>query len=189
MEVKFLIEKLKYVTVSGPNNDIDRVIDCYLSKYEIHLENSMQELSASLSDLSAFQEVNPYKDVLAKGKKYLEYIDTKKIKANPDMDLDDALSFMEEEIFQIDDLNTRINNLKKSLEETREKYNAIHPFVNIDYDTDAILALDHIKFRFGRIPLIHYPKLHWAKPLLFVVSLTKTTCHLLITLLRYPYCI
>ena len=115
MEVKFLIEKLKYVTVSGPNNDIDRVIDCYLSKYEIHLENSMQELSASLSDLSAFQEVNPYKDVLAKGKKYLEYIDTKKIKANPDMDLDDALSFMEEEIFQIDDLNTRINNLKKSL--------------------------------------------------------------------------
>ncbi len=159
MEVKFLIEKLKYVTVSGPNNDIDRVIDCYLSKYEIHLENSMQELSTSLSDLSAFQEVNPYKDVLAKGKKYLEYIDTKKIKADPDMDLDDALSFMEEEIFQIDDLNTRINNLKKSLEETREKYNAIHPFVNIDYDTDAILALDHIKFRFGRIPLIHYPKL------------------------------
>ena len=40
-----MIEKMKFLSISGPRDDIDRVVDQYLSKYEIHLENALSELS------------------------------------------------------------------------------------------------------------------------------------------------
>ena len=45
---------MRYVTITGPNNDIDCVINKYLSKYEILLENSIQELSKTNKTLTAY---------------------------------------------------------------------------------------------------------------------------------------
>ena len=42
-----MIEKMKFISITGPNDDIDRVINQYLSKYEIHLENPMLELESA----------------------------------------------------------------------------------------------------------------------------------------------
>ena len=36
---------MKFLSVTGPKEDIDRVVNDYLSKYEIHLENALSELS------------------------------------------------------------------------------------------------------------------------------------------------
>lgn len=52
---------MKFVSITGPNDDIDRVINQYLSKYEIHLENSMLELQSS-NYVSPYLEANPYKE-------------------------------------------------------------------------------------------------------------------------------
>ena len=35
---------MKFLSVTGPKEDIDRVVNDYLSKYEIHLENALSEL-------------------------------------------------------------------------------------------------------------------------------------------------
>ena len=35
---------MKFLRITGPKDDIDRVVDQYLSKYEIHLENALSEL-------------------------------------------------------------------------------------------------------------------------------------------------
>ena len=40
-----MIEKMKFLSITGPKSDIDRVVNEYLSKYEIHLENAMAQLS------------------------------------------------------------------------------------------------------------------------------------------------
>ena len=40
---------------------IDRVIDTYLSKYEIHLENALSELK-TVKDLRPYIEINPYRE-------------------------------------------------------------------------------------------------------------------------------
>ena len=34
-----MIEKMKFLSITGPMGDIDRVADVYLSRYEIQLEN------------------------------------------------------------------------------------------------------------------------------------------------------
>ena len=53
-----MIEKMKFLSITGPKIDIDRVVNTYLSKYEIHLENALSELTA-VESLSPFMEINP----------------------------------------------------------------------------------------------------------------------------------
>ena len=60
-----MIEKMKFLSITGPKADIDRVVDKYLSKYEIQLENALSELR-SVKDLRTFTETNPYKDMCAR---------------------------------------------------------------------------------------------------------------------------
>ena len=55
-----MIEKMKFLSISGPKDDIDRVVDQYLSRYEIHLENALSELK-TVRDLRPFTENNPYR--------------------------------------------------------------------------------------------------------------------------------
>ena len=50
---------MRFVSIIGPKDDIDRVTDKYISKYEIHLENTLTELS-SLENVHPFLESNPY---------------------------------------------------------------------------------------------------------------------------------
>ena len=56
-----MIEKMKFLSITGPKADIDRVVDTYLSRYEIHLENALSELK-TVKDLRPYIETNPYKE-------------------------------------------------------------------------------------------------------------------------------
>ena len=58
-----MIVKMKFLSITGPKNDIDRVTDLYFSKYEIQLENALSELK-TVDNLQPFIEINPYKDAL-----------------------------------------------------------------------------------------------------------------------------
>ena len=42
-----MIVKMKFLSISGPRTDIDRVCDVYLSKYEMQLENAVTELKTT----------------------------------------------------------------------------------------------------------------------------------------------
>ena len=58
-----MIEKMKFLSITGPIHDIDRVSDVYLSKYEMQLEHAISELKTT-ENLLPFVELNPYKDIL-----------------------------------------------------------------------------------------------------------------------------
>ena len=60
-----MIEKMKFLSITGPKADIDRVVDQYLSKYEIHLENALSELK-TVAQLRPYIEINPYREWLQK---------------------------------------------------------------------------------------------------------------------------
>ena len=46
-----MIEKMQFLSITGPKDDIDRAIEQHLSKYEFQLESTMTELLRQL-DLS-----------------------------------------------------------------------------------------------------------------------------------------
>lgn len=58
-----MIVKMKFISITGPKSDIDRVVNTYLSKYEIHLENALTELK-TIQSLTPYLQINPYKDTL-----------------------------------------------------------------------------------------------------------------------------
>ena len=51
---------MKFLSITGPKADIDRVVNQYLSKYEIHLENALSELK-TVEELRPFMEIDVYK--------------------------------------------------------------------------------------------------------------------------------
>ena len=62
-----MIEKMKLLHITGPRDDIDRVMDAYISRYEIHFENAAANLS-SIPDARPFAGTNVYKDTFARAK-------------------------------------------------------------------------------------------------------------------------
>ena len=59
-----MIVKMKFINISGPRGDIDRVTDLYLSRYEIQLESALSELK-TVDNLRPFVEINPYREARA----------------------------------------------------------------------------------------------------------------------------
>ena len=60
-----MIEKMKFLSITGPKEDIDRVVNLYLSKYEVQIENALSELK-TVKDLRPYIEINPYKELFTR---------------------------------------------------------------------------------------------------------------------------
>ena len=46
-----MIEKMKFVSISGPKNDLDRMVNQYLSHYEIQLENALTDNEKAMTGM------------------------------------------------------------------------------------------------------------------------------------------
>ena len=160
-----MIEKMKFLSITGPKGDIDRVVDTYLSRYEIHLENALSELK-TVRDLRPYIETNPYKEELQKAQammdSYHELLDTE---AHEPPDQDGKRVSLEEALETIHSLDTLLRDLTERRNSLAEKQNALQssmdkvlPFTGLNYDVRSILKFQYIKFRFGRISREYYEK-------------------------------
>ena len=90
-----MIEKMKFVSITGPKEDFDRMVGTYLAKHEVHLENALSELK-TVQNLTPFLEKNPYKDKLTLVSQYIrEMPDADKPTAGS-MDCDRATTVIEQ---------------------------------------------------------------------------------------------
>lgn len=152
-----MIEKMKFLSITGPKADIDRVIDQYLSKYEIHLENALSELR-SVKDLRPYIEINPYKDVYQRSNELISSLSGPLPAPQKQISLEEAIGVVNELDSQMKELSGEKEALeaqKQTLDESLEK---VMPFVGLDYDLRSILHFKYIKFRFGRISREYYTK-------------------------------
>ena len=65
-----MIVKMKFLSITGPRADIDRMTNRYLSKYEIHLENALAQLGQDQKNVTPYIEANPYREALNKAKEF-----------------------------------------------------------------------------------------------------------------------
>ena len=152
-----MIEKMKFLSITGPKTDIDRVVNTYLCKYEIHLENALSELTA-VESLSPFMEINPYKEALSTANSfYDELADPEKISAKP-MDTEKALNTVRRIQSDYQELSNKRADLESQLAALDESLRVIRPFRNINYNISSILKFRFIHFRFGRIEKEYYQK-------------------------------
>ncbi len=152
-----MIVNMKFLTITGPQNDIDKVADKYLSKYEIQLENALSELK-DVNKLRPFTGANPYKEIYAKSQEFIRMLGNITRHDN----VCDSYEKAEDTIHRISARYDDINSSKKELSEqidtlTREAESLI-PFRNLEYDLNTILNFKYIKFSFGRMPKEQYEK-------------------------------
>ena len=150
-----MIVKMKFVSLTGPTDDIDRVVSKYLSRYEIHLENALLEWNSS-SNLKPYVEANPYKDMLQRSSELMSYISDKNIDSPKDINVDTANKTIINIIDSIHHIQDDISAREDSLKALQEDYDNISPFVNLNYDVSSIFSFKHIIYHFGRIPKDYY---------------------------------
>jgi Archaeal/vacuolar-type H+-ATPase subunit I len=151
-----MIEKMKFLSITGPKDDIDRVVNTYLFKYDFHLENALTELK-TVGNLKPFIETNPYKETLGKAHKLLAGIKCKRT-GEIDFTAEKAANIIE----TIDKTVCGITDEKERLVKKRQKINSslemIMPLRDLNYNIDKILEFKYIKFRFGRIAKENFEK-------------------------------
>ncbi|MBQ4521334.1 MAG: ATPase [Lachnospiraceae bacterium] len=149
-----MIEKMTFVTLTGPKYTIDQTVERYLTKYDIHLENAMVELSG-VTTLKPFVEVNPYKDKAAALKDYISKIPDAK-KNSKTLNKEESLKVLQDIRSEITSLETQREELLAEQRKQEELLDKIEPFRKLQYDIHSILDFRFIKFRFGRIPHEHF---------------------------------
>lgn len=152
-----MIEKMKFLSITGPKNDIDRVANTYLSKYEMHLENALSELS-TVRDLKPFVEMNPYRDLISKSEELVKKIDKDCSVSHKSMTPSEAADVITNAFLMLEDLNLQKKQLRDTKTHYKELLHTIEPFRLLNYDIKKIMEFKFIKFRFGRISHEFYNK-------------------------------
>lgn len=156
---------MHFVSVTGPKNDIDRVTEKYLSKYEIHLEYAPSELN-TIDTLHPYVEQNPYTEMLNGAEEIKSLITKLRLEHKPfseedvySLDLNSAKSTLIDISSFMNSKSEEINKLQGQINQYQEVLDKISPFRELNYDIEDILHFQFLKYRFGRIPVEYWQKL------------------------------
>lgn len=154
-----MIEKMKFLSITGPKADIDRMTSQYLSKYEIQLENALSELK-TVANLRPFTEVNPYKGELQTAMELMKSVPKTGVSGTPAKiaGLEAALETVHTLDQEMQELSAKREALQEQRQQLKSSMENIVPFADLNYDVSSILHFRHVKFRFGRIPHEYYDK-------------------------------
>jgi V/A-type H+-transporting ATPase subunit I len=152
-----MIEKMRFLSITGPKEDFDRVVNKYLTKYDIHLENALTELSTSYN-LKPFVENNPYKELVAKSEDLVKKLEPGEQYTGDVISADEATKIINAAYETLSDLNDRKKELKAQRHECNELLMQIEHFRHLDYDIHKIMNLKFIKYRFGKVPHEFYTR-------------------------------
>ncbi len=154
-----MIVKMKFINISGPRGDIDRVTDLYLSRYEIQLESALSELK-TVDNLRPFVEINPYRDALNKAVQFVELLpDREHVTPAASLGLNDMFEIVRQASEDYMSLQEKKEKLKKKTGQLRAKQQIIAPFRPLDCDLHHVLNYRFITYRFGRIAVEYYHKM------------------------------
>ena len=136
-----MIVKMKFLSISGPKTDIDRVCDQYLSKYEMQLENAVAELKTT-DNLQPFVDLNPYREPLAKAEQFTAMIKDDKICPK-------AVTSQEEMLAMIREVNHDFLELQ---EQGANNINLVTP---THFVPQIIAALDQARKKGLNLPIVY----------------------------------
>ena len=152
-----MIEKMKFISVIGPKDQLDTVTRQYLCRYEIQLENAMGELK-HLNNITPNAELNPYREAAGRAAEIAALYGSKAT-AVRDMDVDTAMERITEVQSRIQKADRETDALEKELKKERGLLDAVSPYQELHFDISRILHFKEVRFRFGRLPVGYYERL------------------------------
>lgn len=153
-----MIVKMKFLSISGPRTDIDRVTGKYLSKYEMQLENAITELKTT-DNLLPFMDLNPYKEPLAKAEQYANMLPDRSMKMDTSLSADEMIGLIRDLNHDYLELKAKEEKVKKAKEEILEKLHQMEPFQPLELNIKEASQYRYMVVRFGRVSLDYFHKL------------------------------
>ncbi len=149
-----MIEPMKFVSISGPRDDLDRMVNQVLCRYEIHLENALTELK-SVSKLIPCPGTNPYREPYEAAEKLTALCSegTKAVctPSPASMTAEEAIAFVQEIKKAMEAADAEKEALKQKLKDTHALYEQVNLYRELDFSIPELLKFRHIKYRFGRV--------------------------------------
>lgn len=152
-----MIEKMKFLSITGPMGDIDRVAEVYLSRYEIQLENALSELK-TVKNLRPYIENNPYKEDEQRARALTQEYRELLPQNGDEMSVEEALKTVRTLDADLKELLAKKEELEKKRSQLQDSRDQVWPFAGLDYDINRLFGFKHIKFRFGRFAREYYDK-------------------------------
>lgn len=151
-----MIVKMNFLSITGPKDDIERMAEQYLSKYEIQLENALTELK-TVHNLRPYTDKNPYDEILKRAKEYLPE-DLNTSRTFPGMTVEEAIELLKQAEEELLELRKKKAGLLEKQEKCQDSLDKIEPFQEIPYDIHELLGFRYVKYRFGRISKEYFEK-------------------------------
>ena len=154
-----MIVKMKFLSITGPRADIDRVVSDYLSRYEIHLENALSELQ-TVQNLRSFIEINPYKEWLTKLDGFIQILNLQNGAAPKGcISLEKALDTVKDLDAKVSDYTAKKMDYQDERDKKEASLKKLEPFREFPYDLEQVMNFQFIKYRFGRVSRLYLNKL------------------------------
>ncbi|MCL2699970.1 MAG: hypothetical protein FWE68_06620, partial [Defluviitaleaceae bacterium] len=153
-----MIEKMRRFNITGPMDDLDRVLDEYLSDYDIQLEDAVSELKHA--PLKSFRLPNPYTEILRTAENLISVIGggaapeslPPLMTAQAVETINAAEKLFEERAEHIKELNTRLDKYRGHLE-------VIGHFTGLKTEIEKFRLFKFIGCRFGHMPYSSFRQL------------------------------
>lgn len=152
-----MIEKMSFVTLAGPKTEIDHLVNHYLSKHDIHLENALTEFSSS-EQFTSFSEENPFKAIFNKGHELMSLVKNPENATIEKIGIHKAENFIEKIDDDLSDVREEIAKIEKQKQALDEDYAILAPFKTLNYTLKRIRDMEFFKYRFGKIPRSSFDK-------------------------------
>lgn len=146
-----MIVKMDFVSITGPKEEFDHMVEQYLINYDVHLENAYLEFKTE-QNITTFIEANPYKDIINNTDELFDYFDDKSFDKSSSITSQESVKTVKDLTAYYQQATMPIINLTNKKDQLQKSLDKILPFKDLDYDVKEILNFKYIKFRFGRIP-------------------------------------
>ncbi|MDR1914119.1 MAG: ATPase [Clostridiales bacterium] len=152
-----MVERMMYVNLMGRIADLDRVIEKYVSRFDIQFEYATREL-AEAEGLTQLSSVNPYQDALNK----IEHIE--KITKIPNvkkskMSAEEAMRVLKETAENYESRYARIKELEKQKQALENFNRSLQPFISMRFDMAKLSGFNLILVTFGKMPVSNFRQL------------------------------
>ena len=149
-----MIEKMKFVSIMGPIDDMDRAKDLYLSDCEIQIEDAVTEMGQS-KNVTSFPVVNSYAEVLRKAEHFASIAGVEAADKSH-LSGEEAVGIVEEINEYIKDADSRLSDIGLEKKHYEEMLGDVLPFIDLDYPLEKFSNFSFIRHRFGKIPINSY---------------------------------
>ena len=167
-----MIEKMNYVTITGPLSHVDWVIEHYLGRYKIHLEHATMQLK-NLTGLSVLSQQNPYQESFSKATPFLKLLENMPSIYFP-MTGKHAQEIIELTHEDYESKKIHFAHLEQEKDAIESYIKSLRPFVSLDIDVEQFINMKHFKSTFCCMPLANFLQfqsfVYDEVPIIFVES-------------------